>query len=155
MLNVRRTPRGFTLVELTVVLVMASVLALFALPSFDAPLRKSRRQTALAALTAAQLRLEDRRARETAYDARVELAALSRSPAARHYAFDAGAPAGASTATSYSLSATAQPGSTQARDAGCQHLRIDVIDGLVTLRAGSDAAATTDDAQARTCWGVT
>lgn len=58
---------GFTLIELMIVLVVMSILATIAIPSYQSSIRKSRRADAQAALTEMYIRQEKWRANSTSY----------------------------------------------------------------------------------------
>lgn len=59
--------RGFTLIELMIVVAVIAVLAMIALPMFDEQLRKGKRAEAMRALAEIQLRQEAYRSNATSY----------------------------------------------------------------------------------------
>lgn len=63
----RRQARGFTLIEVMVVVVIVAILAAIALPSFQSAIRKSRRAEAHTFLQAAQLAQEKYRLNHSEY----------------------------------------------------------------------------------------
>lgn len=63
----RRTSKGFTLIELMVVLAVIAILAAIAIPSYNAQVRKSRRADATRFLGNLQLQLERWRAENPCY----------------------------------------------------------------------------------------
>ena len=62
-----RTSKGFTLIELMIVVAVIAILAAIALPSFNEQVRKSRRAEATSALGQTQLGLERWRADNSSY----------------------------------------------------------------------------------------
>lgn len=82
-LAMRRAARGFTLVEITVVLALATLLATLAWPTLREPLLRARRADAVAALTRIQLAQESYRAQHGLYAASLDAlrgASAARSP---------------------------------------------------------------------------
>jgi type IV pilus assembly protein PilE len=141
--------RGFTLIELMIVLAAVGVLALIAFPSYMDSVRKSRRADAMAGLTRLQQLQERYRGNQPAYAATV--ASLPGPPSSespeRHYtlavdAFDS---------ASYTLSATAKSSSPQYADTKCRRITVTMSNGVITTTS-FDAADVRDDANANRCW---
>jgi type IV pilus assembly protein PilE len=109
--------RGFTLLELMIVVVVVSVLALIALPSFQEQLRKSRRAEAKQGLSALQLRQERWRANHANYlgadSSAADKTAFGSITAGTYYTY--GISSNASGA-GYTLNATRNAGTAQAAD---------------------------------------
>lgn len=143
---------GYTLLEVLVAVVVFAILAGVAIPTLQEPLRKARRTHAIATLGKAQMDQEAWRAAHREFDTRATLATPAPSAVLEHYTFARETPPGADPATAYRITATARPGSTQARDEGCQFMGIDVIGGRVRHLAGRDAAAAASGAAADRCW---
>ena len=140
-----RRPRGFTLIELMIVVVIVSLLAAVAYPSFMSQIRKSRRSDAIAEMSLLQQAQERWRANNPAYTT------LSATSQGGYYALASAA--GGVAASTYTVTATAQ--SSQTSDAGCQVLRIQVANGNTNYLAGAadgSLANITADAAAKRCW---
>jgi type IV pilus assembly protein PilE len=119
--------RGFTLVELAIVLALVSVLATLALPSYQSVVRKSRRAEAQAMLVEAALRQERWRADHADY-ARTTVdigVAGPQDRSARYYRIEVVD----STSTTFKVRAEAVAGLGQEHDrqggVGCSLLQID------------------------------
>jgi len=147
---------GFSLIELMIVVVIATILAAIAIPSYNSQIRKSRRTEAKTALT-------DLAAREERYFATQNV--YTNSPAALQYVASGSWPvsignyysitsvvvtqaAASSTATTpgtYTLQITPSAGSTQLKDTSCQLFQVDQT-GKQTSQDGSGNDSTS------TCW---
>lgn len=124
----RRRYRGFTLIELMIVLVVVAILASFAIPSYLSQVRKSRRSDATSMLGDLQLRQERYRAENPTYGSLSQLNAATTS-ANGYYTISLATLSGncpnmatttAETASnSYWLQADAVSTSSQAKDTGC------------------------------------
>lgn len=141
---------GFTLIELMITVVIASVLAAVAYPSFMNMVYKSRRADASAALTRVQQALERYRSSHTSYTTDNGPSGLNvplTSPDG-HYSLAVTLPA-AGSGTTYQITATAQ--GKQANDTKCRLLMIEMI-GQGTLRYSSSDGSTTVSSAANPCW---
>jgi len=129
--------RGFTLIEMMIVVAIVAIIAAVALPSYFGSLRKTRRAEAVAAMSQIQQAQERWRASCPSYATLIPTAnagncnagtsglAIAVAAGARYtYALS-----GVS-ATGYTLTATAVAGSSQARDTGCTALVMTVTAGL-------------------------
>jgi type IV pilus assembly protein PilE len=141
--------RGFTLIELMIVVAVAAVLALIAVPSYMDSVRKSRRADAMAGLMRWQQLQERVRGNQPAYASAVASMPgpppTSDSPE-RHYtlSIDAAGPAG------YTMSATAKSGSPQFADTKCRKLTVIMENGSPRTKSfDASNAETTDTAR---CW---
>lgn len=128
------TPRGFTLIELMIVVVVVAILAAVAFPSFQAQIRKGRRADGIAALAQLQQAQERWRSNNTSYTATITgssgLGLTSTLSKDGHYQL---AIVGTPTATTYQATATAVSGSSQTHDSGCTTLTVTVTNGSAAL----------------------
>lgn len=116
-LAMRRAARGFTLVEITVVLALAALLATLAWPTLREPLLRARRADAVAALTRIQLAQESYRAQHGLYATGLDAlrgVSAARSPGGL---YDLELHAGG--AEQYAVRALPRAGSAVDGDAGC------------------------------------
>jgi type IV pilus assembly protein PilE len=151
--------RGFTLVELMIAVVVVALLASIALPSFMDSIRKSRRSDAFNAIAQVQQMQERWRGIRDAYAADAVLTepwapadpanapglGVPRLTANGYYSLalsDTGA-------TAYTVTATAEAGTSQAADGDCKVLAARVTDGNLSYGSGAAAAAFPD---ANRCW---
>jgi type IV pilus assembly protein PilE len=146
--------RAFTLIELMIVVAVAAVLALIAVPSYMDSVRKSRRADAMAGLMRWQQLQERFRGSQPAYAAAA--ASLPGSPGSNspegHYTLSIEAlPVGKSASTYYELSATAKTTSPQFADTKCRKLTVKMDGGNVTTTS-FDASNTEDPGNANRCW---
>ena len=141
--------RGFTLIELMIVLAVACILAFIAFPAYQDSVRKARRADAAAGLMRLQQLQERHRGQQPAYASAV--ASMPGSPPAVSpdglYALtveDA-------SASGYRMLATAQPSSGQYGDATCRSLRVTMANGMLTY-SSVNAAGVEDTTNANRCW---
>ena len=138
--RIQRTPHGFTLIELMVVLVIVAILTAVALPSFTESVRKGRRADAVALLTGVQQAQERFRANNASYATTLEQ--LVGTPSStKHYQASI-VSAGTST---YTLRATARSGSPQASDSACSQMSLQMSVGGNVVYSGAGG-------QASPCW---
>ena len=125
--------RGFTLIEIMIVVVIAAILAAVAYPSFMSQVRKGRRSDAVEALARLQQAQERWRSRNPSYAAGSLLATAWPSGLGQSLTSTGGyytiAIPGSPTATTYTATATAVSGKSQAGDTGCSTLTITVTNG--------------------------
>jgi type IV pilus assembly protein PilE len=119
--------RGFTLIELMLVVAVASVLALVAYPSFMDSVRKGRRADAVAALAQVQQSQERWRANHASYADNAKLTpdlpdglGIDASTSSGLYALNIDA----ANASGYTASATAVAGKSQSHDTKCTVMRV-------------------------------
>jgi type IV pilus assembly protein PilE len=141
--------RGFTLIELMIVVGVVGVLALIAFPTFQDSVRKGRRADAMGALARWQQLQERFRGNQPAY---ASVAASMPGPPAGdspegHYtlSIDSAGPAG------YTMSATAKSTSPQFADTKCRKLTVTMNNGAITMKS-FDAANAEDTTNANRCW---
>jgi len=136
-LRLYRRSRGFTLIELMIVVAVVGLLAAVALPSYFGSLRKTRRADAVAVTSQIQQAQERWRATCPSYATLIPTAnagdcvtgtsglAIPAATGARYtYALSA------VSATGYTLTATAFAGTSQASDTGCTALVMIVTAGV-------------------------
>jgi type IV pilus assembly protein PilE len=131
--------RGFTLIELMIVVVVVATLAAIAMPSFMGQVRKARRAEAVDAVAKIQQAQERWRSACPTYASAIPTAnagdcntassglGIAAVTGARYtYALSA------TSATAYTLTATAVSGSSQASDSGCATLTVQFSTGNTT-----------------------
>ena len=135
----RARTRGFTLVELMIVVLIAGVLLSLAYPTYMESVRKGRRADAFDALSRLQLAQERYRSNHTTYGTLAQIGFNSTSDA-RYYTIAVISP----TASGYSATATAVSGKSQTADQA---------DGVscATLRVNQDSAVYSPAGQIA-CW---
>lgn len=109
-----RRPRGFTLIEVMVVVTMIAILAALAVPAYHDYVRKARRADAKRDLTALQLAQERWRANNVAYTTTLGPGGLdwSTTTTEGYYTLDITA----ADATTYNIEAEPVAGKSQAKD---------------------------------------
>ena len=106
MMNTRK--KGFTLIELVVVIGIVAILVTLALPSFQDALRKSRRSDAMNTIMDIHLAEERYRANNLAYGENADLLFASPQMSPKGHYSVAAATVDATETTSYIITATAQ-----------------------------------------------
>jgi type IV pilus assembly protein PilE len=141
-----RRANGFTIIELSVGLVMAGILAAVAIPNYIEYTKRGRRADAVAALTQIQLAQERWRANNAAYTTELSaLGATTTSPAG-HYTLSIVA----ANAAGFQVTATASS-TAQVQDTHCSTLRLTMAGGNVSY--GSSNASNVNDASGvNRCW---
>jgi type IV pilus assembly protein PilE len=140
--------RGFTLIELMIVVAVVGVLALIAYPSFQETLRKSRRADAMAGLQRLQQLQERFRGNAPAYaSAFASMPGSATESPERHYALSIDAAA----SSSYAMSATAKNDSPQFADTKCRRLTVTMNNGAIGTTS-FDASNAQDTANNNRCW---
>ena len=139
--------RGFTAIELLIVMAIAGILGSVAYPGFKDQIAKARRTDALVAMTGVQLAEERWRANRSSYGSLADIGVGGVSSAG-HYALQIVS----SSATGYQILATAQ--GAQAQDAACRHLRLSMDGASVGYASGADPAVANAAAANRRCWSL-
>ena len=137
-----RDERGFTLIELMVVVAIVGILASVAYPSFMSQVQKSRRSDAVAALSAVQQSQERWRANNPNYATTPSLLTtasptglgLTSTTAGGYYAISisTNSAAGCTPSSCYTATAVAVPGKSQANDTACTTLTSSISGGNLT-----------------------
>ena len=151
-------PRGFTLVELMIAVVVLGILSSMAYPAMTSFLQKGRRADAIKALTTIVQEQERYRSNRGSYaevlgagDNGLGFSSSQLSQISTHYTLSlagVGNPAGF--VSGYKLTATANATSPQASDANCATLSVKLEGALLTyLSAKSDG---TDTSSPPLCW---
>ena len=148
-----RVPRGFTLIELMIVLAVLAVLALVAIPSYLDSVRKGRRAEAVAALTQVQQAQERWRANRGSYADNDQLTpappdglGVADTTADGNYQLALSNV----TAAGYTITATATSTGKQYSDSDCRKLVMRLAGGNIfyTSANGSDV----DSTSTARCW---
>jgi len=138
---------GFTLIELMIVVAVATVLATIAVPMYQDSVRKSRRSEAVAALTQLQQAQERHRANNPQYAAAFAAMAPQPASATAHYTLNIASAA----AGSYTISATAAAALPQFADTRCRTLTMVMSGGNLAYQS-TNAGGTVDTANTNRCW---
>lgn len=141
----RHATKGFTLIELMVVVAIVAIIAAIAIPSYTAQVRKSRRADATSTLGDAQMRQESWRAEHPTFGTLSDIRISTTSPAG-HYTISMPALSGnctspavaAATSNSYILQAAAI--APQDRDSACATITLSSLCGTISKTPA-------------TCWG--
>ena len=127
--------KGFTLIEMMIILAIVAILVSLAVPSFRDTIRKSRRSDGINAITDIHLAQERWRANDTDYATIVELGAPNPMPSPDgHYNITVTANGN----TSYTLVATAL--NDQANDA-CGNFTLTFTDGVISKTVSGSTPA--------------
>lgn len=120
--------RGFSLLEIMIVVAIVGILAGIAFPSYQDSIRKSRRSDATMALSKAQQLQEKYRANNPTYGATVGDIGMSATSDNGYYSIAVSS----ATASNFTLTATAVAGKSQASDTGCTSLTITQVGANAT-----------------------
>lgn len=123
-----RRQRGFTLIEVMIVVVIVAILITVALPSYQGSLQKGRRSDAMSALMDVANRQEQRMLDRGAYTTDLTQLGFLASPMISEegfYSVTAAACVSGTIANCYLLTAAPRPGSPQLDDTRCASLTLD------------------------------
>lgn len=151
----RRLKRGFTLVELLIVMVVVAILAVVALPAFNDSIRKSRRSEAMAALATLQQAQERWRGNHAAYTVDLDDLNLAAETSSGYYAIAvSSAGDGVALGNGYIATAYGKDGTSQASDAQCRRLGVRLAGGQIQYAGCGDCASfgVDDFATTHACW---
>lgn len=142
-----RSSRGFTLIELMLVVAVAGILSGVAYPSFMGQLQKIRRADALVAFLQVQAAQERWRSNNPVYGTAAQLG-VGVASSAGHYAIRVNAPS----ELGYEVLASAQ--GAQAHDAPCRYLRLRSEGGNLIQASGPDTDTNNGASANRQCWSL-
>lgn len=143
-IHARRHAAGFSLIEIMIVVAIAAILVLVALPAYNDSVRKSRRSDAMTALSAVQQAQERWRANNAAYTATLSDLNLAAATPWTYYEIAIAQ----ADATSYIATALGKTGTSQAQDTNCKRLGVRVLGGNITYAGcGSCASFSAADFQ--------
>lgn len=108
--------RGFTLIELMIVIAVVGILASIAYPSYQDYIRRARRIEAQSVLLDIQLLQEKYRVNHISYGSLADLGTFS----SDYYTFAISG----NISSAYTISATAKSGTSQASDTGCTSMSL-------------------------------
>lgn len=134
-----RAPRGFTLVELMITMLIIGILAAIAVPAYNDSVRKSRRSDAMTALAAVQQAQERWRGNNASYSTSFsDLGVSGTSPGAYYTLSLSGLGAGGDElGNGYVVTATAVDGTTQASDSTCATMSVRMQGGNLGYAGGA------------------
>ena len=141
----KRDSSGFTLIELMIVVAIASILAAVALPSYVDSVRKGRRADAIARISALQQAQERWRANNPAYGTLVDVGIAATVPNGSYTLSVAG-----NDASNYQ--SIAQASGAQTADTNCVFMRSAMALGDITLSSGPTNAFANSTALNNRCW---
>jgi type IV pilus assembly protein PilE len=108
--------RGFTLIELMIVVAVIGILATIAYPSYQDSIRQARRIEAQSVMLDIQLLQEKYRVNHVSYGSLADLGSFS----SDYYTFAISG----TTASAYTITATAKTGTSQVSDTGCSAMTL-------------------------------
>lgn len=129
---VNRMDKGFTLIELMIVIAIVAILAAVAYPSYLDSIRQARRADAMDGLLDLQSQQEKWRANNTTFNDFADALSIDGF-------YTLAVTDGSDTATGYTLTATAVAGTSQAADTGCTVMTLTVT--AATPRGAKTPAA--------------
>lgn len=135
---INRNEKGFTLIELMIVVAIVAILVALALPSFRDVIRKSRRADAMNTIINIQLAQERWRVNNPTYGT---LASTSLNIAATSPEGHYGVAVSGNTATNYTITATPTTGKDQVNDK-CGSFTLTNAASIITKTVGGSEAAT-------------
>jgi type IV pilus assembly protein PilE len=137
--------RGFTLIELMIVVAIIAIIAAVALPSYFGSVRKSRRADAIARISQVQQAQERWRANNATYGTLAN-AGVPSTVAGGYYTLSVAN----NTAVAYDV--VAQASGAQVSDTNCVFMRAQYASGTITLSSGPTNAYGNAAAANNRCW---
>jgi type IV pilus assembly protein PilE len=149
----RKPAKGFTLIELMIVVAIAAILGAVAFPAFMDSMRKSRRTEAFSAISAVQQAQERHRSNNANYaDALSTLTpAIPATTTPGGYYTLAVSTETATAGTQYTVTATAVSGKSQASDGDCARLAARVTGAVITYGSCASCSDFTFS-ESNACW---
>lgn len=127
-LSCARVLKGFTLIEVMIVLAIVGILVAVAFPAYQDSIRKGRRADAKIALNRAQQLEEKYRANNASYGATAAVIGVASTSDSGYYTIAVSS----ATATDFTLTATAVAGTSQEADTSCTPMTITQVGATVT-----------------------
>lgn len=148
-----RVVRGFTLIELMIVVAVVVLLAAVAFPSFQDSMRKSRRTEAFSAISAVQQAQERHRSNNANYADGLStlVPAIPATTTPGGYYTLAVSTETATAGTQYIVSAAAVASKSQAKDGRCARLAVQVAGGQIRY-ASCESCSSFTFAESDVCW---
>jgi type IV pilus assembly protein PilE len=146
---------GFSLIELLIVMAIAAILVLVALPAYNESVRKNRRSEAMTALSTLQQAQERWRGGNAAYTTTLSDLGLEAASPWQYYELSVAEAASAPLSTAYMAMAYGKSGTSQADDASCRLMGVRLLDGNLSYAGcgGSCTSFSASDFQTtHTCW---
>jgi type IV pilus assembly protein PilE len=140
-----KNARGFTLVEMSIVVALIGILAGIALPTYQSAMNKARRSDALVALMDVHLAQSRFRANNAVYGNLSEIGTRATSPSG-HYVLEV------PTATPAGFVVLATASGVQRADSTCGVMKLTVDGANVAYASGRDTSAGNDSATNKRCW---
>jgi type IV pilus assembly protein PilE len=152
----RQSASGFTLIELMIVVALAAVMALIALPTFTDQIRKSRRADAITRIAQVQQAQERWRANNATYTSNLTAApptglGLPATVAGGHYMLSV-VPPGSAASAPFFYDVIAQATGSQTADTNCAFMRARYDRGTISLASGPNASVGNGPAVNNRCW---
>lgn len=146
-----RRPRGFSLIELVIAMVIGAILVALALPSFMSSIRKGRRSEAMAALTNLQQEQERWRSNNQSYTDQLSNLRISSATTTPGGYYTLSVVSGSATATGYEAVANGT-GSSQSNDGDCAVLAVKVERGSISYASCRSCNSGFSFTASNTCW---
>lgn len=123
-----RKIKGFSIIELVIVLLIIGILSLALMPTLNSYKIKANRSDAIKSLMALQIAQEKYRLNNTTYGASPTAVGISTDSIDGYYTLAVSG----NTATAYTLTATAKSGTEQTNDTGCTTLTVTYANSTAT-----------------------